>query len=154
MASKESIIEKIQQVADADGDAQMKIGMGTPGSTVENVIKELQKTGQAWIATPSTLAIMMEGIARATERIYVTLASENISTFEAGSIIEFGDDNKTITLDDPMLSIGKFIIKGKNKIGQNVIGTIDGIEWDPEPWMIENYDVLRIYSNGSGWFSW
>lgn len=151
MASKESIIEKIQQAADADGDPQMKISMGTPGQTVGNIIKELQKTGQAWIATPSALAIMMEGIAKATERIIVTLGSKNISEFEAGSIIEFGDNDLTITLNDPVLSVGKFIIKGKNFTNQNVIGTIDA---QIGPHAVNGFEALRIYSNGSGWYSW
>ena len=151
MTTKESIIEEIQKAADADGDPQMQISMGTPGETVKNIIEELQKTGQAWIAAPSALSIMMEGIAKATERIYVTFGNKNISEFEAGSIIEYGDDDITITLDDPLESVGKFIIKGKGHTNQIVAGTIDDTVG---PSTISGYGVLRVYSNGGGWHLW
>lgn len=63
MTTKAEIIAKIQAAADACGNAQMQIGLGTPGSVVENAIGERKNTGTAWEPEPKSQALIIEGIA-------------------------------------------------------------------------------------------
>jgi hypothetical protein len=63
MTTKAEIIATIQAAADACGDNQMRIGLGAPGSVVENAIGEQKSTGSAWAPEPKSQALIIEGIA-------------------------------------------------------------------------------------------
>lgn len=63
MTTKSEIIAKIQEAADASGSPQMRIGLGAPGSVVENAIGEKKDTGTAWVPEPKSQALIVEGLA-------------------------------------------------------------------------------------------
>jgi hypothetical protein len=149
MASKKSIIDFVNTVADATEDPQIRVGFGKPGSYVEDASGETKPTGMAFNPEPTSMSVLMEGIAKATEKIVSYTVSGNISNQEPGSIIEMRVNGMTITLD--AATEGKYIIKATNKTGMSINGTIDGVAG---PHSLAPYQVYRVYYNGTEWMTW
>jgi hypothetical protein len=162
MPTKEDLIKFIQAVADATEDNQSRIGFGTPGEYLENIIGERKPTGQVWDETErvGTWPMILDGLANAfglrvavtgnhTHKIHeatigVTSVPPGGLTITLMDAAEFGEGRRVSIKDENGLSGGADTIA----IVVDGGGTIDG---QSSKVLNLAYDGVTIYSNGTQW---
>ena len=152
MSTKEKIIAQIQALVDNldPENPQLRIALGAPGDHIQNVIGEIEPTGQAW-EEPGTLPLLIDGIARTLGAQFRSV-TEDTTINPDDRILELNADNLTITLPSPSaVRIGLYIVKTMNHSGCNLNGNLDG---GSGLFPCPAWSSRRVYCNGSGWFTW
>lgn len=161
MSIKADIIAAIQAVADATGNANLRISLGAPGDHVENVIGETQPTGAAWSPEPRTWPVIIEGLAgwlgEPRFSVRQLLVSGPITADD--DVVEFAAPAL-----DAVLPAANSVPQGRRVVLKEVVGdpvsavstagadTIDGAVGAVA---LGARGVLRLYSDGaSDWRVW
>ena len=149
MTSKAAIIRAIQEVADAVGNNNYQISLGTPGTSIENSIGEMTPTGAAWKPEPKSFPIVMGGIARCSGVARQMSSSGDLS--ETDHRIELSSNNVTVALPPAEEKfIGSYLVKALGTTGGGVSGDIDGAT---QTIPVVNWDFFMVYCNGSAWLT-
>jgi hypothetical protein len=152
MSAQQRIIEQVQALADAiEDNNQVRISFGAPGGHLKNIINEIKPTGQVWQdLVAGTWPLILDALARHLHGVRRITSSDDLEKLD--SIVEIGSNGITLTLPAASADYeGKYIIKAVGTTGTAVAGTVDGAGG---PFPVINYDVLRVYCNGSEWLTW
>jgi len=148
--NKESIISAIQAAADATGNRNIKIAIGSPGEHLDIGTGERIETGQAWVSLPSVFDTIVEGVA---ERLWhVKQVTENYELEATDHVVEVAANNVVVSLPGlPDGFRGPYLVKALNFTGISVTGQVDG---STGPINFPAYGALRVYCNGTEWLRW
>ena len=151
MSAKSRLIAVFQDVADATNNNAARIAFGALGAHLNNLINEIKPTGQAWSNSDTgTWPMALETIANHIHGVRVVLTSGDLLSSDA--IVEFENNGISLTLPAASEDFhGRYIVKAVGTTGTTVSWTVDGASGSLP---VADYDVLRVYCNGSEWLPW